>query len=252
MAVDASELLSDVELLQIEMETLWDMNSDGRIPGSHYLVIGATGSARRVAVGAGVPDMLADELTDLVLSETEPCASGRPPASLARCQGLLEDAFGAVERSSGPSYLIPSGVGFAATADMVLSGSAQVEAVRDAHPGDWDVDEWDQLLAGNLGPWAMATHQGQVIAMCNTPAQTARGAEAGVWTHPDFRGQGHAAAVTAQWATLMAPSGRRLLYSTSATNQSSQRVAARLGLRPIGWLWKLSRPGEQGVHSGRR
>jgi hypothetical protein len=42
-----------------------------------------------------------------------------------------------------------------------------------------------------------------------------------------FRGQGHAAAVTAAWASLMRPTGRSLSYSTSRTNMSSQRVAAR-------------------------
>jgi predicted N-acetyltransferase YhbS len=50
------------------------------------------------------------------------------------------------------------------------------------------------------------------------------------------------AAVTAAWAALMRPTGRHLLYSVARTNVSSQRVAARLGLRPIGWLWQLAAP----------
>ena len=48
-------------------------------------------------------------------------------------------------------------------------------------------------------------------------------------------------ATTAEWARLMRPSGRRLFYSTSRTNHSSQAVAARLGLRQIGRLWQLRR-----------
>ena len=47
--------------------------------------------------------------------------------------------------------------------------------------------------------------------------------------------------LTAAWAALTRPSGRHLFYSTSGENVSSQRVAARLGLRPIGWLWQLAR-----------
>lgn len=57
--------------------------------------------------------------------------------------------------------------------------------------------------------------------------------------HPEFRGKGHAAAVTAEWADLIRASARLLFYSTSGTNRSSQRVAARLGLRRIGYLWQL-------------
>jgi hypothetical protein len=38
----------------------------------------------------------------------------------------------------------------------------------------------------------------------------------------------------------MSMDGRVLFYSTDAQNLSSQRVAARLGLRPIGWTWNLA------------
>jgi len=117
--------------------------------------------------------------------------------------------------------------------------------LRAANPGNWGADEWQNLLDGRLGPWVMASHGERVISICHTPVANASAAEAGVWTHPDFRGGGHAAATTAEWAVLMRPSRRLLFYSTSRTNWSSQRVAARLGLRRIGFLWQL-----QSMNSG--
>ena len=71
-----------------------------------------------------------------------------------------------------------------------------------------------------------------------------RAAECGVWTDRNFRGQGHASAVTAAWADILQPTGRRLFYCTDSDNLSSQRVAARLGLRPLGWIWTLARQPE--------
>ncbi|MFC5826580.1 GNAT family N-acetyltransferase [Nonomuraea insulae] len=78
----------------------------------------------------------------------------------------------------------------------------------------------------------------QVVAICHSARNTPAGAEAGTWTSPAYRGRGYAAITTAAWAELLP--GIQLFYSTSADNHSSQRVAARLGLRGIGWLWKLT------------
>jgi predicted GNAT family acetyltransferase len=87
----------------------------------------------------------------------------------------------------------------------------------------------------------MAVSDGEVVSICHCARLSDRGAEAGVWTDAKYRGRGLAAAVTAAWASLLAGSGRTLFYSTSAENVSSQRVAARLGLREIGWMWKVFR-----------
>lgn len=95
------------------------------------------------------------------------------------------------------------------------SDDGDVAALRGANPGNWGIQEWDQLLDGLLGPWVMATHHGEVISICHTPASSARGAEVGTWTRPEFRGQGHAAAVTAAWASLMQPTGCSLLSRRS-------------------------------------
>jgi predicted GNAT family acetyltransferase len=110
-----------------------------------------------------------------------------------------------------------------------------------ANPGNWPPDEWQDLLAGRLGAWVMALVDGRVASICHTPRLNARAAEAGTWTRTDFRGRGLAAACTAEWAQLLRPSGRLLFYSTSRSNRSSQRVAARLGLHQLGCLWQLRR-----------
>ncbi|RSO25385.1 hypothetical protein DMH15_30385 [Streptomyces sp. WAC 06725] len=128
---------------------------------------------------------------------------------------------------------------------MVISVSAdgrhQVPAVADHLPDALAAD----LLDGKLGPWAMAldpADPARVVSICHTPCWTDHGAEAGTWTRPGHRGRGHAATVTAAWSRLQAPTGRHLFYSTSDTNRSSRNVAARLGLAPLGHLWKLSPP----------
>ena len=124
--------------------------------------------------------------------------------------------------------------------------------MHDARPQGWESGEWAALVEGDLDGWAIALRDGEVVALCHTSAATARAAEVGVWTRPDARGRGYAAAVTAAWAGVQAPSGRRLFYSTSVDNRSSQRVAARLGLRPLGWMWKLTPQGTSPGHLGLR
>ena len=80
----------------------------------------------------------------------------------------------------------------------------------------------------------------RVVSLCHSARLTDRGAEAGTWTDPDYRGRGYAAAATAAWGSLLASSGRTLFYSTSSDNLSSQRVAERLELPLIGWMWKIA------------
>ncbi len=234
--------VSDLELLQIEIETLWARDDRGRLK-RHDLVVASSSAGSTAAIGTVVPDNVAMQLILAVSGATPATDLSSPPVILEWCRRLLEDTLGPVEvrPGSGPSFVIPESVAFRSEAVLVRSDASNLAALREANPGNWGAEEWQLLVDGQLGPWVMATHDGTVISICHTPASSERGAEAGVWTRPEFRGQGHAAAVTAAWASLLRPTGRYLFYSTSRTNLSSQRVAARLGLRPIGWLWKLGR-----------
>ncbi|WP_425568158.1 GNAT family N-acetyltransferase [Nonomuraea rubra] len=86
------------------------------------------------------------------------------------------------------------------------------------------------------GRWSPRT--GGWSRSATAPASPRWGAEAGTWTSPPYRGRGYAAATTSAWADQLP--GIHLFYSTSADNHSSQRVARRLALRPLGRLWHLT------------
>lgn len=230
---------SALELLDLEMELLWGAETEPD------LVIASARGGMRMRIRAGMPEALARTLASELESATPSSDVNVPPPVVARVRLQLEDAFGAavgLARGSGPSFLVAEGlVSPAKKAQLVRSEAFDVSALEDANPGSWPSDEWQNLLAGRIGAWVMAMVDQRIVSICHTPVSNGRAAEAGVWTHPDFRGQGYAAACTAEWANLMRPSGRVLFYSTSRDNRSSQHVAARLGLRQLGCLWQLSR-----------
>lgn len=245
-------MTSDLEHLEVEIDTLWLRNERGRLERrpnrgiAPHLVIAVSSAGWTLALGSEVSDALASELRAMVAAEPPSPDLASEPAAIARCRQLLKTPLGRTDLSSGPSYVIPAGTAFESSADMLRSSDENVQVLRgqDLQRLNSPAEQWRELLDGSLGPWAMAMAADRVISICHSARLTDHGAEAGVWTDPDFRGQGHAAAVTAAWAALLAWSGRHLFYSTSAANVSSQGVAARLSLRPIGWMWMLARARE--------
>ena len=107
----------------------------------------------------------------------------------------------------------------------------------------WTTSEWGDLLTGRLGPWAVLADDDRVLALCHTPRLRRRAAEAGVWTHPEYRRRGYATLVTRAWARTCADEADVLFYSLLPDNQASRAVVARLGAdrgaRPLGRIWQL-------------
>ena len=236
-----AEQLGDLELLNIQAELFVD--DHGRIADVCGITIGNAPDGQALWIGADVPEVLASELTRIVESAQIATNPTEPPPALEHCERLLEATLGGrMARHAGPSYVFGTVKRFSSGAHIERSDASSGEGLHDANPGNWGSTEWEELLEGRLGPWAMAIAGGKVLSICHTPLPLIdRAAECGVWTHPDARGRGHAAAVTAEWARIVQPTRRHLFYSTDANNLSSQRVAQRLNLRPLGWTWRIAR-----------
>ena len=83
-------------------------------------------------------------------------------------------------------------------------------------------------------PLVVALEAGKAVSICGIVRVTAQAHEAGVETHPDFRGRGHAARAVSTWARTVREMNRIPLYSTSWENESSRALAKKLGLIQFG------------------
>jgi GNAT superfamily N-acetyltransferase len=236
--------VSDIDFLRIQTELLSHIDGQGRIVGLRGLRINTAWDGRLIWFGDQVPDQLLDELRRLVEAQPLEADPGTAPRVLGDCRRMLEPVAGPLRISSGPTFLVAPDVGYTTDAEIVRSVEPKkIAPLRDLNPGNWTAEEWPALLAGTLGPWAMAMVDRRVASICHTPRPIGReAAECGTWTAPEYRGRGLAAATTAAWAEILAPRGLHLFYSTDADNHSSRGVAARLGLRLIGWSWELDSP----------
>jgi len=170
-----------------------------------------------------------------------------PPPVLEAVEVLIERATGqrVLADASGPTYLVTDEVKIEVELPVLRSIDTRVFDLGAANPGNWEQGEWEALLGGDLGPWAMVVDKAEVVSLCHTPAMAGNSADAGTWTREDRRGRGLAAATVAAWAPLIVASGRTPFYSTSTTNRSSQRVAGRLRRPLLGTLWWFGESGDR-------
>jgi RimJ/RimL family protein N-acetyltransferase len=228
-----------LELVRIQYEAALD--GRGRLAECYGVTIASCMDGHAMWIGDEVPDALAEELTRRFERAKRPARPDEAPPVLAQCAQILGGG-GALQRRAGPSYVFPADVQYACDATIERSDGPGVDRLRSANPGNWHPVEWDELLDGRLGPWTIIAHGGRAVSVCHTPGPLrAWAAECGVWTDPQHRGRGHAAATAAAWVPLVRAPERQLFYSTDHDNLSSQRVARRLQLREIGWTWRLHR-----------
>lgn len=126
---------------------------------------------------------------------------------------------------AGPAFLAPARLGTSLTAVPLIR-----EDVGLLSPY---LESWREDVTRGL-PMAVALEDGQAVSVCATVRATSQAHEAGVETHPDFRGRGHAAQAVAAWATQVRRMGCIPLYSTSWSNVPSRKLARRLGLEQFG------------------
>ncbi len=227
---------SDLELLKLEMETLWGADAFGRELRPRPLVaVAVAGACRSVSFNSYLsPDLRSIEVEQDLLCH-DPGNLSTYSQTFAQCgptilRGCLSFVF---EGISLPTY--------SQTAMSVLtSGNGDLTTLRIGRPDSWgDEDEWAGLLDGQFGPWAVGLVADRIVSVCYTPVASSVAAETGLWTQPEERGHGYGGIVTLEWARVAAPHFETLFYSTSFENVASQAVARKLRLRPIGYIWQL-------------
>lgn len=217
-------------LLESRLDALYETDAGGHIvctnswerqPAPRFHLMLTPGGAR-TRFRADVPKDAARELAALAAQEGWQASCEGPPRTLPRYVELLSPLAPIQEIVSGPA--------FAATGEVVAYGP-----VLDIDAGN------AELLRGRLGDWlADAPHrrpfvavvQGeQAVSLCASVRISPAVHCAGVETHPDHRGRGHALTAVSGWAQRVQALGATPFYSTSWGNAASRAVATRLGFQ---------------------
>ncbi len=218
-------MLRPLELLEIQLRTLFEFDARGRILGvrktdtlaAPRVCLGRTTEGNLLRLRADVPDSLAAELESI--AAREPCLSQLrepPPPDPA-----LAAALGPYEREyRGPTFLLPETSADASRAELVTSANVG----RVAGPFGW----LDAELA-DASPAVVVIEAGETVSVCHCARRGNRAAEAGVETVAAVRGRGHARAAVAAWAAHVRDAGLLPLYSTWWENRASLAVADALG-----------------------
>jgi hypothetical protein len=218
-------------------------NDPGRTAVDFQILLSGCGNGNVGFFAVGLDDARRGEIARLFALEPPLAAFGQHPVHLATYANILSGSSDAPKVGIGLNWLLPHNVRPPAVAPIVMSGTAQGDALlerfrRDGVPpalaalGFTDIKEF-------WPPWC-AIFAGDEIAALGFSARLGdSAADLGLVTVPDFRGRGLGASAAAAWSAHPALAQRTLFYSTQLTNLSSQRVTARLGLRFIGTTCRI-------------
>jgi hypothetical protein len=226
-------MTDELELMQMHVEALFTHDERGRIvrvnefngkPAARFF-IGRTSLGNVVRVRNDVDDALARELESIAAAERWSGALLEPPYG--------STAYESVLASAGPIEHVEAGPAYRSVHDLVRKPNAiritaeNRDLLKPLHPSWYDDVEHCQPFIGLV-------YEGVVVSVCASVRITDRAHEAGVDTHPDFRGRGFAPHAVAAWARAVREAGRLPLYSTSWSNTASQAIATKLGLVQYG------------------
>ncbi len=230
--------------LNSQFHTLFRVNHTGRIirendpdrsPGPLFW-LGGSADGNLIGISADLPDSLAATLTRIAASEP-PFVHPAMPEHLADYEAQLQ-GYGNGEHSLSITWRLPHDHPYSSRATLVSSESEEGQRLAT----EWAQEGLPQGLC-ELGfasvadlwtPWCAAMAGNDVASLAFAARLSHTGAELGLATVGEFRGQGFGAAATAGWSRLNALRSRTLFYNTSRDNISSQRVTERLMLSACG------------------
>ncbi|WP_440117951.1 GNAT family N-acetyltransferase [Paenibacillus sp. QZ-Y1] len=216
--------ISPMDMMKIQADTLYTMDDQKRLlrinepdgGQAPALFIGITSAGSCSYYHEQLPSTLIEELG---------CESGLSldiPKLIRRVETFkpIKSVW------MGPAYTFPENCG---------KWHAKVQLI-DRHRAFLLSEHFPELIERlhEKMPVAAYVMQDSAIAVCCSARVSTQGAEASLYTAPDFRGQGYAAEAVKCWQHHVKESGRIPIYSTSWDNTASQTVARKLGLIQFG------------------
>lgn len=228
---------SDLALIELHARTLFVHDAADRLVAVNdtkqslapRLFLGRTTAGMIWRVRCDLPAGLVARIAALVAEEPASDELERPPACLDAVCAALTEHEPISGREAGPAYCFPPELERPSTAVAVSVDNA---FLLERHLPDWLPDAASSAAAGL--PMFATVVDGAAVSVCACSRVPGEATEAGVETHPAFRGHGYVGIATAAWAAAVRDRGVVPLYSTSWDNRASQRVAARLGLYRYG------------------
>lgn len=227
--------ISDRELMRMHVEALFTHDAEGRMRRINEprgreaprFFLGRTGAGKVWRFRHDLSIGLVRELELACRAET--VAAGVPAAQVQSkpYEALLAHDAPVKSVWAGPTYRFPrpSALPDATGAVLITDSSADILLPL--------LEEWTEDV-GEGRPVAAVVERGKAVSICSSVRMTEAAHEAGVETHPDFQGQGHATKAAARWARAVREMRRIPLYSTSWENSASRAVAQKLGLVAYG------------------
>lgn len=232
--------LSALQRMAIQIDTLYRCDADGRLycvnepgdPPAPRFFMGRTAEGNLWRFRHDLPAALVAQLEQLCQAEPITENLANPPQQHAAIKTLLQTAGGTEDEYRGPAYWIPDTV--QPVDNAILLNDTNMPEMQVHFPWLTTLDPYYQM-----GPVAAVIEQGQAVAISFCSRRPGQATEAGVETAPAYRGRGYATAAVATWAAAVHRSGCQPLYSTTWTNQASQRIARKLGAILYGDDWSL-------------
>ena len=219
------------DLMRLHVEALFTRDDAGRLlavnePGdvvAPRFFLGRTADGNAWWFRHDVDAVLANDLR--ALCESLPTGLEVEAGSAAPFIACLSRAEPVRKTEAGPAFCFPSDLPGHESAVRVTSDNA---VVLSPYLEDWRGD------VSACAPMLVVLEGGKAVSICGSVRVTPQAYEAGVETHPDFRGRGHAARAVSAWASAVREMDRIPLYSTSWKNESSRALAKKLGLIQFG------------------
>ena len=221
-------ILTDHELLQLQVEALFTHDAAGRIVSKNKPVYAP---APRLFLGRSLAGNLwryRDDVPADLIIVLEPLLARDPtlerldalPTVPVEIVAALAHHQPITEVYAGPAWRLPERNPTRGRAILVTPDHADV--LRPNYP----------VLAENLAersPCGAVIDDGAAVSVCFSARISSHVAEAGLDTVAAARGRGYGADAVTAWTAALRATGRLPLYSTSWDNLASRRVAEKLG-----------------------